>query len=97
MEALVNSLGFPRSIEVPVVSPYSDFIKDVRCRTSNMLEDQMKTFGITMNKVKRIDLEGGRELFVDIHLNKLILEVEIIPEECKALITYKYEDYEGEI
>jgi hypothetical protein len=97
MEALLNSLGFPRSVEVPVVSPYSDFIKDVRCRTSNMLEDQMKTFGITMNRVKRIDLEGGKELFVDTDLKKLILEVEIIPEECKGLITYKYEDYEGEI
>jgi hypothetical protein len=97
MDSFVKSLGFPKSVEVPVVIPYSDFIKDVRCRTSNMLENQMKTFGLTIDRVKRIDLEGGRELFIDSKMNKLILEVGIIPEEFKALITYKYEDYEGEI
>ena len=94
---MANNMEFPIDLEIPLVSPYSDFINDIRCRTNNMLKYQMSTFGITIDRIKRIgDAESseGKEIFIDTKTNKIIFEVRIIPEELKAVLTYKYESYE---
>jgi peptidoglycan/xylan/chitin deacetylase (PgdA/CDA1 family) len=96
MDKIAKNLGFPREVEVPWHDDAKDFFNDMDCRTSNMLSDQMKTFGLTMDDIVKLEHKGspdGLVQYVSKSKNKIVLERRIVPEHLKGVVTYKYEDY----
>jgi hypothetical protein len=98
-DKLFKHLNFPRSVKISIEDSEVDFFNDVRCRTYNMLKEQMSTFGLTICRVHKLEHQNHPEKliqFIDKKEKKIVLEVRV-SDECECIITYKYEDYEGEI